>query len=59
MRMATQVNTVTGAVSSDDIGRTLVHEHFQFGYPGYQGDSTIGPYDAEANIKSASTSPRK
>lgn len=49
--MATQVNTVTGPVSSDDIGRTLVHEHFQFGYPGYQGDSTLGPYDAEANIQ--------
>jgi phosphotriesterase-related protein len=49
--MATQVNTVTGPVSSDDIGKTLVHEHFQFGYPGYQGDSTLGPYDPEANIK--------
>ncbi len=49
--MATQVNTVTGLVSSEDIGKTLVHEHFQFGYPGYQGDSTLGPYDPEANIK--------
>lgn len=49
--MATQVNTVTGSISSDELGKTLVHEHFQFGYPGYQGDVTFGPYDREANIK--------
>ena len=48
--MATQVNTVTGPISSDDLGKTLVHEHFAFGYPGFQGDS-LGPYDREAVVK--------
>ncbi|CAN5609018.1 phosphotriesterase [soil metagenome] len=42
--MSTTVNTVTGPISSEDIGMTLVHEHFAFGYPGFQGD-TLGPYD--------------
>ena len=37
--MSTQINTVTGPISSEDLGKTLVHEHFFFGYPGYQGDS--------------------
>ncbi len=41
--MAATVNTVTGPVSSDDLGKTLMHEHFFFGYPGYEGDSTLGP----------------
>ncbi len=48
--MATQVNTVTGTISSDDLGKTLVHEHFAFGYPGFQGD-TLGPYDREAVVQ--------
>ena len=48
--MATQVNTVTGTISSDDLGKTLVHEHFAFGYPGFQGD-TLGPYDREAVVR--------
>ncbi len=41
--MAATVNTVTGPVSSEDLGKTLMHEHFFFGYPGYEGDSTLGP----------------
>ncbi|MCL6437007.1 MAG: phosphotriesterase-related protein [Rubrobacteraceae bacterium] len=49
--MAATVNTVTGPVSSDDLGRTLVHEHFVFGYPGYQGDVTFGPYDREEALR--------
>ena len=44
--MSTTVNTVTGPISSEDLGMTLVHEHFAFGYPGFQGD-TLGPYDRE------------
>lgn len=49
--MATMVNTVTGPVSSDDLGLTLMHEHFFFGYPGYQGDHTLGPFDREGILK--------
>lgn len=51
--MATTVNTVTGEISSDDLGMTLMHEHFFFGYPGYQGDHTLGPFDREAIINTA------
>lgn len=49
--MATTVNTVTGPVSSDELGKTLVHEHFIFGYPGYQGDATLGAYDREEAVR--------
>jgi phosphotriesterase-related protein len=38
------VNTLIGPVSSDDLGKTLVHEHFMFGYPGYQVDVRFGKY---------------
>jgi phosphotriesterase-related protein len=48
--MATTVNTVTGPMSSDDLGKTLIHEHFFFGYPGYEGDSTLGPNYVEEII---------
>jgi phosphotriesterase-related protein len=49
--VTTTVNTVTGPVSSDDLGLTLVHEHFFFGFPGYQGDLTLGPLDREAIVE--------
>ncbi len=49
--MATTVNTVTGPVSSDDLGKTLMHEHFFFGYPGYEGDSALGPNYIEEIIE--------
>lgn len=38
------VNTVTGPVPSSELGRTLMHEHFLYGYCGYQGDATLGPF---------------
>ncbi len=37
--MAKMVNTVTGPVSSDSLGKTYIHEHILFGYPGFQGDA--------------------
>ena len=40
-----KVNTVLGPISSDDLGITLVHEHILYGYPGWEGDQTIAPYD--------------
>jgi Predicted metal-dependent hydrolase with the TIM-barrel fold len=39
------VNTVTGPIASDQLGQTLMHEHFVFGYPGFAGDRTFGPFD--------------
>lgn len=37
--MSQMVNTVLGPVSLDKLGKTLMHEHFFFGYPGYHGNS--------------------
>lgn len=34
-----RLNTVTGAVSPDDLGLTLVHEHLLIGYPGWAMDA--------------------
>ena len=50
------INTVTGPITNQDLGKTLMHEHIQFGYPGYQGDVTLGAWnkdDAMANIKAS------
>lgn len=33
------VNTVLGPIRADQLGKTLMHEHFFFGYPGYHGNS--------------------
>lgn len=41
--MAQYVTTVCGPVSADQLGRTLVHEHILFGFPGCQGDLTCAP----------------
>ncbi|QSO47084.1 phosphotriesterase family protein [Alicyclobacillus mengziensis] len=41
------VNTVTGRVHPNELGKTLMHEHFVFGYPGYQGDLTLGGFNAD------------
>lgn len=30
------VNTVTGPVAASELGRTLMHEHFLFGFCGFQ-----------------------
>lgn len=45
------VNTVTGPIESDKLGKTLMHEHFVFGYPGYAGDSTFGSFDREKALE--------
>ena len=50
------VNTVTGQISVQELGKTLMHEHIQFGYPGYQGDVTFGGWKKEealATIKAS------
>lgn len=45
------VNTVTGPLEPEKLGKTLMHEHFIFGYPGYQGDITIGPFNREKALE--------
>jgi phosphotriesterase-related protein len=44
------VNTVTGSISTDDLGKTMMHEHFVFGYPGFEGDVTLGGFDREEAV---------
>lgn len=46
----TRVNTVTGNVPSDELGVTLMHEHIVYGYPGWDGDLTIAPFDLAAVV---------
>ena len=42
-----QINTVNGTLSPDQMGRTLMHEHFLFGFAGFQGDATLGGFKEE------------
>jgi phosphotriesterase-related protein len=46
--MGTIVMTVTGPISSEELGVTLMHEHFAFGYPGWYADDSLAPYDRQA-----------
>lgn len=48
----TMVNTVTGAIPSDELGISLMHEHILYGYPGWEGDQTIAPFDRQAIVSS-------
>ncbi len=45
-----KVNSVTGQISSNELGVTLMHEHILFGYPGWEGDLTIAPFDRQAAV---------
>jgi phosphotriesterase-related protein len=45
--MPKTINTVTGPVSSDSLGKTYIHEHIRFGYSGCRGDLTVAPFDRE------------
>ena len=40
--MATEIQTVTGPTTPDELGRTLMHEHVLIGFPGWEAD-TIRP----------------
>ncbi|MGG3561132.1 phosphotriesterase-related protein [Neobacillus rhizosphaerae] len=47
------VETVTGPIPVEKLGKTLIHEHFIFGYPGFQGDVTLGPFKEEEFLEAA------
>jgi len=51
--MATMVETVLGPAAADQLGKTLIHEHFLFGYPGFQGDVTHGPFREDEALRVA------
>ena len=42
--MTREIQTVTGAISVDDLGPTLMHEHVVTGMPGWQTDSLAPGY---------------
>lgn len=42
-----EIMTVTGSVMADKLGAALMHEHFLFGFCGFQGDKTLGPFREE------------
>lgn len=44
------VNTVTGPKTSSQLGKTLMHEHFIFGYPGFSGDQSCAPFQPEQAV---------
>lgn len=46
--MQKTVMTVTGPVPVEQLGVTLMHEHFTFAYPGWFADESITPYSREA-----------
>jgi len=45
-----KVNTVLGPISPQDMGVTLVHEHICYGFPGWEGDQSIAPFDHDAIV---------
>jgi len=45
------VNSVLGPIPADQLGATLVHEHFAFAYPGWFADETMAPYDFDEVLK--------
>ncbi|MBT2644167.1 phosphotriesterase [Bacillus sp. ISL-41] len=47
------INTVTGPIKAEQLGKTLIHEHFIFGYPGFQGDVTLGGFKEESALEEA------
>src|SRR5699024_1613963 len=51
--MTDSIETVTGTISIDEMGKTLIHEHFLFGYPGFEGDVTLGPFNQKEAVENA------
>lgn len=51
--MSSVVESVTGPISVEQLGKTLIHEHFVFGYPGFQGDVTLGGFIENEALETA------
>ncbi|WP_273835267.1 phosphotriesterase family protein [Guptibacillus sedimenti] len=49
--MGETVETVTGPIAIGQLGKTLVHEHFAFGYPGFSGDISLGAFDFQEALR--------
>ncbi len=50
---AKRVNTVLGPIAPEELGVTLMHEHVLYGYPGWEGDQTVAPFDRTTVINNA------
>ena len=46
--MSQTINTVAGPISPEQLGSTLMHEHFLYGFAGWQADCTVGRYREDA-----------
>jgi phosphotriesterase-related protein len=53
--MKHMVETVTGPIAADQLGKTLIHEHFVFGYPGFHGDDSLGGFDEQDALETGIT----
>ncbi|MGG4490685.1 phosphotriesterase family protein [Metabacillus idriensis] len=53
--MKHSVETVTGPIEADQLGKTLIHEHFVFGYPGFHGDDSLGGFDEQDALETGIT----
>jgi phosphotriesterase-related protein len=51
--MAKTINTVTGTVSSDKLGTTLLHEHLLVGWAGWELDCKAPRFDRKAALNGA------
>lgn len=47
------VNTVRGPIDANDLGSTLMHEHFAFGHVGYMGDGSFWKYSKKDGLSIA------
>ncbi len=45
------LNSANGPVSTDSLGKTLMHEHLIASFPGWQGDTSCPPQDKRAIIE--------
>ena len=43
-----KISTVCGPITAQQLGRTLMHEHFLYGFCGFQGDNTLGGFQDDA-----------
>jgi phosphotriesterase-related protein len=46
-----QINTVTGTVSPEKLGTTLMHEHLLIGWAGWELDCAVPKFDRKAALK--------
>ncbi|MFB4164731.1 phosphotriesterase [Alteribacillus sp. JSM 102045] len=46
-----QIETVLGPVDAEELGKTLIHEHFSSAILDLEGDRTLGKYDFDEKVK--------